>query len=289
MLVRGAFPEPIELVAIGHLTLDRVSGETRLGGSAAYAAVTARRLGVRTGIVTSVGEEFPYWGELAGIEIHYRESEWTTEFENLYRGGERTQRLLAEAEPLDDRSIASIRPRLAEDAAVLYCPVVHEVLTPLVPLSPRGLCAVAPQGFFRRWDSLGHVSAEEWAGARSALARVDFVSMSEEDAVAPEELAEDFTGRAFAVTKGASGSRVYSGADVYDFPAPAAREVDPTGAGDVFAAAFLVALREKRPVPLATRFAASAASLSVEGPGLASIAGRDAVERRAASGGAGVS
>jgi sugar/nucleoside kinase (ribokinase family) len=63
----------------------------------------------------------------------------------------------------------------------------------------------------------------------------------------------------------------------------AAKEVDPTGAGDVFAAAFLVALRERRPVPLASRFATAAASLSVEGPGLTAIASRAAVERRAAS------
>jgi sugar/nucleoside kinase (ribokinase family) len=283
MLVRGAFREPIELVAIGHLTLDRISGESRLGGSAAYAAVTANRLGVRAGIVTSVAAEFPYWSDFEGIEVHYREAERTTEFENDYRSGGRRQRVLAQAAALDDASIASIRPRLAEDAAVLYCPVVHEVRTALLPLSPRGLCAVTPQGFYRTWDAGGSVSAEEWADARSALAHVDFVSMSEEDAVAPEELAEDFTGKAFAVTKGVFGSRVYSGADVYDFPAMAAKEVDPTGAGDVFAAAFLVALRERRPVPLASRFATAAASLSVEGPGLTAIASRAAVERRAAS------
>lgn len=283
MLVRGALAEPIELVAIGHLTHDRVSGEIRLGGSAAYAAVTAARLGIRAGIVTSVSKDFPYWNDLEGIEIHYREAERTTEFENFYRSGGRSQRVLAEASPLDETPIASIRPRLAEDAAVLYCPVVHEVRTPLVALAPRGLCGVAPQGFYRRWASAGFVSREEWTDARSALARVNFVSMSEEDAVAPEELAEDFTGKAFAVTKGVFGSRVYSGPDVYDFPALPAKEVDPTGAGDVFAAAFLVALRERRPVPFAARFATSAASFSVEGPGLTAIASRSAVERRAAS------
>lgn len=270
----------LDFVAVGHVTIDRVSGKRRLGGAAAFAALTAARLGLRSGILTSAAPTFPYWDSLDGVEIHCQPAARTTEFENVYEGSRRRQRVLAQADALTEASLASIRGRLRDDAAVLYCPVVHEVELPLVPLAPRGLSGVAPQGFFRRWKPHGLVEACDWEDASTALARADVVSMSEDDHPAPEELAEEFAGRAFAVTKGAKGARVYSEGDVYDLPAFTAVEVDPTGAGDVFAAAFLLALRERRPVVRAALFAACVASFAVEAPGVEGVPTRKAVEAR---------
>jgi hypothetical protein len=270
----------LDFVAVGHVTIDRVSGRRRLGGAAAFAALTAARLGLRSGILTSAAPTFPYWDSLDGVEIHCQAAARTTEFENVYEGSRRRQRVLAQADVLTEAGLASILGRLADDAAVLYCPVVHEVELPLAPLAPRGLSGVAPQGFFRQWKPHGLVEACDWEDASTALARADVVSMSEDDHVAPEELAEEFPGRAFAVTKGASGARVYSEGDVFDLPAFTAVEVDPTGAGDVFAASFLLALRERRPVLRAARFAACAASFAVEAPGIEGIPTRKTVEAR---------
>ena len=270
----------LDFVAVGHVTIDRASGRRRLGGAAAFAALTAARLGLRSGILTSAAPTFPYWDSLDGVEIHCQAAARTTEFENVYEGSRRRQRVLAQADALTEASLASIRGRLRDDAAVLYCPVVHEVELPLAPLTPRGLSGVAPQGFFRRWKPHGLVEACDWEDASTALARADVVSMSEDDHLAPEELAEEFPGRAFAVTKGAKGARIYSEGDIFDLPAFTAVEVDPTGAGDVFAAAFLVALRERRPVLRAARFAACVASFAVEATGIEGIPIRKAVEAR---------
>jgi sugar/nucleoside kinase (ribokinase family) len=271
---------PLDFVAVGHVTIDHVSGRRRLGGAAAFASLTAARLGLRAGVVTSAGLGFPFWDSLRGVEIHWQEAPRTTEFANVYEGRERRQRVLAQAASLTEATLGSIRSRLREDAAVLYCPVVHETQVPFAPLSPRGLAGVAPQGFFRRWNQEGFVEPRDWEDAPSALASADVVSMSERDHLAPEELAEEFPGRAFAVTRGASGARVYSRGDVYDLPAFAAAEVDPTGAGDVFAAAFLIAFRERQAVVRAARFASCVASFSVEAPGVEGIPTREAVEDR---------
>ena len=270
----------LDFVAVGHVTIDRVSGRRRLGGAAAFASLTAARLGFRSGLVTSAAPTFPFWGLLDGVEILCQEAARTTELENIYEGSRRRQRVLAEADALTEASLASIRGRLKDDAAVLYCPVLHEVQLPLAPLVSFGLSGVAPQGFFRQWKPQGLVEACDWEDALTALARADVVTMSEEDHIAPEELAEEFPGRAFAVTKGARGARVYSQGDVYDLPAFPAVEVDPTGAGDVFAAALLLALRERRPVVLAARWAACVASFAVEAPGVEGIPTRSAVEAR---------
>jgi sugar/nucleoside kinase (ribokinase family) len=262
---------PLEFLAVGHVTIDTdtINERQRVGGAAVYAALTARYLGLKSGIVTSAGADFPFWDALSGIETHSITTKTTTAFENDYAEGTRRQRVRALAEPIRAHHLSAIQ--LAADAAVLYCPVVHEIEAPLVRLAPGGLCGVAPQGFFRQWDGTGIVSIREWVEASSALSGADFVCMSEEDAFVPEELAEEFSGRAFAITRAERGCRVYAGADIYDFPAAPAEPadvIDPTGAGDVFAAAFLVALRNAKPLPHATTFASQVAAKAVTSEGI---------------------
>jgi sugar/nucleoside kinase (ribokinase family) len=82
------------------------------------------------------------------------------------------------------------------------------------------------------------------------------------------------------VTRGAAGATLYERGAPRAIPAFAATERDPTGAGDVFACAMLARLRETGDPMAAAIFAAAAAALSVEGPGLGNLSGREAVEAR---------
>lgn len=258
--------EPIEFLAIGHVTIDIVDGERRLGGAASYAALAARHLGVSTALLTAAGSDFPYWDRFGSIFTKSIASTHTTELEHTFVNGRRHQRVRQMANPIQSEHITGLS--LADDAAVLYCPVVHEIEAPLVRLAPHGLSAVAPQGFFRQWDETGRISIREWDDADNAFSQADVVCMSEEDAEAPEELAERFAGKAFVITEGRNGCRVYSGVDVFDFPAAPAREVDATGAGDVFAAALVIALRRRDSLPEAVRFASRKAAAAVESVGV---------------------
>ncbi len=258
--------EPIEFLAIGHVTIDLVNGERRLGGSASYAALAAHHLGINTALLTAAGSDFPYWDQFGSIFTKTIVSPHTTELEHTFVDGRRHQRVRRIADPIPREHLTGLS--LADDVAVLYCPVVHEIEAPLNRLAPHGLSAVAPQGFFRQWDPTGRISIHEWEGADNALAEADVVCMSEEDAEVPGKLAERFAGKAFVITRGRDGCRVYSGVDVFDFPAVPAREVDATGAGDVFAAALVIALRRGDSIPEAVRFASLQAAAAVESVGV---------------------
>ena len=59
------------------------------------------------------------------------------------------------------------------------------------------------------------------------------------------------------------------------FSAPPQREVDPTGAGDIFAAAFFINLYETDDPWASARFANQVAALSVTRRGLASVPTRE--------------
>src|SRR5438067_1283710 len=107
---------------------------------------------------------------------------------------------------------------------------------------PRTLIRVTPQGWMRAWDETGLVRAVEWADADRVLRKASVVVISEDD-VADPSVIRDWAKRArmLVVTLGDRGCDVYrqGGAEPFHSPAfKSAIEVDPTGAGDVFAAAF---------------------------------------------------
>jgi sugar/nucleoside kinase (ribokinase family) len=81
-----------------------------------------------------------------------------------------------------------------------------------------------------------------------------------------------------AVTEAAAGAVLYWNGDRRRFRAPKVKEVDATGAGDVFAAAFFIRLRKTHDPWEAARFATLIATCSVRRLGLDGIATPDEVE-----------
>lgn len=119
---------------------------------------------------------------------------------------------------------------------------------------------------------------------------VAFVNASLAEALSanPEEVANEFIEQgvtAVAVTLGERGALVADGSGSWRVPAPEVEVVDATGAGDVFAAAFLTEWMEDRDVQRAGRFAVAASAISVEGAGARGrMPARQEVERSMASG-----
>ena len=77
--------------------------------------------------------------------------------------------------------------------------------------------------------------------------------------------------RILVITEGSAGARVYWNGDVRRFRAPTVTEVEATGAGDVFAAAFFTRQYTTRDPWEAARFANQIAANSVTRSGLDSI------------------
>lgn len=271
---------PPDYVVIGHITRDVTPGGFTTGGTVTYAGLTARNLGCRVGIVTSHGPELETGDLLEGIELHVIPSEQTTTFENIYRGHRRQQYVRAVAAPIGPEAVPEVWRR---------APIVH--LAPLTDELPpeiidvfdeRALVGVTPQGWMRRWDERGRVFPKPWAHAERILARADVLVFSEEDVLHIEDAIAMFASmaRIMVVTHGANGATLYLDGQPYHYPAFEANEVDPTGAGDVFAAAFLIHLQRTGDPHAATHFANCVASFAVEAPGIWGIPTTDQVEER---------
>ena len=85
-----------------------------------------------------------------------------------------------------------------------------------------------------------------------------------------------------AVTRGWRGLSLLTRDGIEEVAALPRQEVDPTGAGDVFATAFLIRYQETGNPQEAAVFAACAASCVVEGLAASTLGDRDEVVRRIA-------
>lgn len=270
-------PEPVDYLVIGHVAHDLTPDGPRLGGTVAYSALTARALGLRVGIVTSVGPETSL-EPLKDIPIISIESAQSTTFENIYTKKGRLQYLRAQARQIDFNQI----PETWKRASIIHLGPLADELESILPqdFSPA-LLGITPQGWMRKWDAEGRVSPTEWKDPESALARAGAVIISREDVGGNDEVIEHMAHqtRVLAVTEGAAGAVLYWNGDRRRFRAPEMREVDATGAGDVFAAAFFVRLFKTRDPWEATRFATLIASRSVTRVGLAGIPTAQEIEK----------
>ncbi|MBE0696386.1 MAG: ribokinase, partial [Anaerolineaceae bacterium] len=84
--------EPIDYLIIGHLTRDLTPDGPRLGGTASYASLTARALGLRVGILTACEDCLSDSRlEQEGIRVVGLHAGETTTFENIQTPNGRIQ------------------------------------------------------------------------------------------------------------------------------------------------------------------------------------------------------
>ncbi|HLY32609.1 MAG TPA: PfkB family carbohydrate kinase [Ktedonobacterales bacterium] len=290
-----------DLLVIGHVTYDILpGGTTRLGGTPLYAGLTAARLGWRVAIVTSGPNEIllALQAAIPGVAIAASLAPVATTFEHLYPDGVRRLRLRERANllgvndiPLDWRSAP----------VVLLAPVIREIDPELGAAFPNALVAATAQGWLRRWESSGMVIPKLLEQDLVALPTLQVLLLSYEDLLLPSNVYVSPLDRIpitvadanvqlgvwssvtplVVATRGSVGASLRrNGGPPEMFPAYKTQLVDSTGAGDVFAAAFLYRLRETGDPRAAMDFANRCASISVEGQGTSTIPTLDEVIAR---------
>jgi len=266
-----------DYLIIGHITKDLLNGGFTVGGTVTYSGLTARNLGRRVGVVTSASPDLDLKEALPGIEVVSVPSSVTTAFQNIYHNGTRQQFIKAVAERI---TAEAIPPQWYHSPIVQLGPLAQELDEEVVHLFKGSLIGVTPQGWMRQWDDEGWVSLVVWAAPERVLPFAKVLVLSEEDVGGDMALIQEYVEltETVVVTAGWKGSTVYHRGQRRYFPAREVIEVDPTGAGDVYAAAYLVRLEESGDPWEAAHFANCVASFSVEKPGVTGIPSRQQVE-----------
>ena len=271
--------DPPDFVAVGHLTLDETPVGLRPGGSVLYAGLLAHYQGLRVGVLTSHGSDFPLEVLPPEIEVVTVPAPATTRFALRYASEGRTLTLRARAAALGP---AHLPPHFAEAGIAYLAPVADEVAPDLAGAFSGAAVGVGAQGWCRQWDRAGTVRMRPWPGSRPILRRIQALFLSSDDVAGWEDgaLALYHETPLGALTLAARGAILFVNGERYQVePAPAA-EVEPTGAGDVFAAAFLIRYNATGDPWEAAAFGAVGGALTVEAPGIAGVPSGATLARR---------
>ncbi len=271
-----------DFVAVGHVTLDQTESGIRPGGAAYYAVLTAHRLGLRPALLTSSAADFPADALPLDLPIVNIPSQRTTTFrlEESERGRQLT--LVSRAADIEAGDLPGDwhRPSLA-----MLCPVINEVDPALAGTFADASLGVLPQGWMRQRGAGGVITPEPWDDADLVLPHAQLVVVSFEDIEPWEATALEWFQLVplAAVTRGAEGAILFVNGERYHVEPDRATEVDPTGAGDVFAATLLIEYHREGNPWVAAAAAACAAAASVEAVGATAIPGRSALQARLAA------
>src|SRR4051794_7456448 len=244
----------VDYLAIGHISIDIFDRRYVLGGTVSFAALTARQMGQTVGLLTSADFEPLIVDSLVGkdkvrepevpIRVIRVPTDSTTCYVNEYDEHGRTQFLLGRAADLLPVHV----PEEWKAAPVVHlAPLAQEIDPGLLSTFPGSLMVITPQGWMRGWDKEGKVFPVTWEYAEQAFARADAVIFSTDDVPVPALVAEYARlAKLMIVTENRRGCLVYEKgkAPWRSHAFRPAREIDPTGAGDVFAAAFAIRYRQ---------------------------------------------
>jgi len=271
-----------KFLAIGHLSfdvniVDGGSPSDRIpGGASAYATLVAIKHGISSGILTSVGDDYPVEEILSGIDVRGPKSEHTSSFANYYDGDNRNQVLIASGSKIFQSEI----PVGWTQPNILYVgPLLHELPTDIVNWFEPELSCLVPSGWLRRWGADGVITHAR-ALALSQRKKWDVIVVSEAEIanLSIEQLR--LFSEIICVTRGQSGARISKGRDWVDIPAIKSAPIDLTGAGDVWASAFVIALNDGMKIEDAGMYASAASAIGIESIGLLGCPSATEIENR---------
>jgi sugar/nucleoside kinase (ribokinase family) len=257
-----------------------VSARLTLGGSAAIFAAGAARLGLRTAIAATVGDDD--LGHATRAMLATRDVDVGV----VAVDPSRPTGLSINLQRDNDRAILTDRGAIsALDVAAAVAAVergvrhVHLASVFLVPalakhggaLLAAARCAGATVSVDTNFDPSGAFAAPVWLRDADVLVPNEAEALAlahggEEDLLAAaRDLASG--GALVAVKRGAAGALAVRGNEVVEVPAPAATGPDSVGAGDAFDAGLVWALLDERPLAEALGLACACGALSLRAAG----------------------
>ncbi|MGB9716855.1 MAG: PfkB family carbohydrate kinase [Thermoproteota archaeon] len=268
----------LRIGVIGALTIDvnrsRGGAYSYMGGGGFYSSLSLSRMSVETVLFTAYGPDMnPEWVEhlkRRGVEVHATELEKSILFENIYRDSTRLQKTSGEP----SRRIFVDRSRLEGFDAVHVTPVLNEVDHGVFKELEEAGCRISidAQGFIRTSGVDGRVHHVKRMLPDNVLSRVDYVHMNVDEQFFflnrdVKELFEINPGMIVELTNSEHGSMIVYKQGCFYTPIVEVETLDPTGAGDVYAAVFLAKHLETGSLLESSLYASACSSIKAEKTG----------------------
>ncbi len=270
---------PLEYLLVGTVTKDVEfeSGFT-IGGTVTYAATVVKNMGWRPIIITRAATDFVPPKHLSDVTWLIIPTDETTTYRNDYYPTGRIQTIGPIAEGI--MTGVDIPSDYQQPAIVHLCPLAQDVDPEVTTVFSNTLLTATPQGWLRQWDEQGIVSLGTPQKMEKALSCIQMAVISIEDVEGDWSIVEGMAQKieTLVVTEGENGCTVFNGNKRVSVPPRPARPIDPTGAGDVFAAVFFIHFHETKNLEVSARYANVAASMSIERRGVEQMPTRVEIE-----------
>lgn len=254
--------------------------ERILSGCSTNACIVSAQLNTEAVLVGCVGEDFKAKTEeiLSTFRVKpflYPSRETGGFSLNYDSGGNRELKVIGRADPIKE-----VPEEIFSADIILLGPVLQEIDSSLVKtLAERGpLLFCDPQGFLR--DIKNHTITHMFPPSlKEVLPLFDIIKPNELEAYIltgknplqnPKDVMEtlhSYGPSVCIVTLAERGSLIYDGSELLRIPAFTTNAQDPTGAGDTYAAGFMVEYLHSKDLYQSGLFASCTASLWVEGIG----------------------
>ena len=280
-----------ELIVIGHIMIEtiylsdgKIVGPV-LGSPAAYSSVAVSSLGMKTGLVTVVGKDMPFYitspiieagVDIKGIRIRGEDSRST---KLTYDKAGNKKVLYEKVAP--DILFKDIPKEYLKSQAFFVCPMDFEVpLKTISKLRNLNKLMMADLGGFGGTVSTIHPSTgnkKDKELVRNIVSNFNIVKASIEDcfylfkdSISSEEaikIIHEGGAEIVIITLGEKGSIISNGNDLIKIPVFKTNTVDTTGAGDVYCAAFLSEYLKTKDLYRSGLYASAASSILTEKTG----------------------
>ncbi len=270
-----------------------------LSGCSTNACLAAAKMGEEPIMIGTVGPDFLSRLEedlhSYGIQSELFPSRQTGGFSLIYdERGDRELSILGIADPIPAQANGHQNQNID---IVLLGPILNEIPVELVKRLKEELSVpilLDPQGLLRRLcgEDVVHEKTEEFVAiaALSTIVKANELETRTVTGINPRLDPEgavkalyQYGSKIAVVTLAEAGSIIYDGEILYTIPPYTTHAIDPTGAGDTYAAGFMVKYLETPGDLLAVGcFASAVASVMVENSGPAFPLTRQEADRRAA-------
>ena len=258
---------PVYLL-LGNVTKDLTPDGWTFGGTAYYSGRAAAALGYRVVAATRLPRSDARRLAATAPEIDWRvgRARAAAAFSNIYGPEGRTQLVHGRAPRLSAAEVQDLAP---EADIVHLGPILRETGPAVVAaMAGRDFVTVTGQGLLRRVDQHGHVRVDLPRSAVAAFAAARVSVLSTEDLAGDTATARALLSksRVGVLTDGAGSIAAHEHGRWLHFPVRERPMRNPTGTGDVFAAAIYHAYRRTGDLREALRVAAAAAARWISAP-----------------------